>query len=474
MSSENVTKDSAVTLTSYDEENHRNLVARDTFTKTTSTDNDQQDECQFNDSDEYEQDMQKWALVFVGFLAQFLAIGITATWRVLLLTIKTKVGIMQDHLERTQYGSDGTSVFQLSLVASILDCLINLMSIAAQIMLSKFGLKWVMLSSAVMCALGLELASLNSQIWHLILSIGVLFGTGSSIFFYVSTALIPQWFDTKQGISLGIVSSGGSFGGLILPFVMTALNGALGSKWCFRILGFISLFVFGCSSFLIKEKPQKEKTKLKHIVNFSVLKNKNLLIWCAADIVIEGGYFVPTFFIPCKFLPVEHAYNPPPPTIFPFTKKHLTAHATSLGLSETQSSLLISLLSACNAIGRILAGCIVASLSSFVIWTLAYDMAVLAVFACIYGASAGVFAALGPSITKIVEKDRFESGYTMFLILCAISFFGLNVAAAIQSAFDAPYFLACKMFTGSTYLIGALILIYLKSRLCRNFFITRL
>ncbi|CAO3591421.1 unnamed protein product [Absidia cylindrospora] len=80
MLSETATKDSALTLTTYDEENHKSIVAMDTLPKKNSLDDNQQNECQFNGSDEYEQDMQKWALVFVGFLAQFLSIGITATW----------------------------------------------------------------------------------------------------------------------------------------------------------------------------------------------------------------------------------------------------------------------------------------------------------------------------------------------------------------------------------------------------------
>jgi Na+-driven multidrug efflux pump len=93
---------------------------------------------------------------------------------------------MQNHLEQTQYGSSSSVVLQLSLVASIADSLLNLMSILAQFLLTKYGLRDIMFASALLCTAGLEAASFGTEPWHLIISIGVVFGTGASVFFYVS------------------------------------------------------------------------------------------------------------------------------------------------------------------------------------------------------------------------------------------------------------------------------------------------
>ena len=41
----------------------------------------------------------------------------------------------------------------------------------------------------------------------------------------------PQWFNRRRGVGLGVVSSGSGFGGLVLPFIMTALNNRLGASW---------------------------------------------------------------------------------------------------------------------------------------------------------------------------------------------------------------------------------------------------
>ncbi|ORZ23610.1 major facilitator superfamily domain-containing protein, partial [Absidia repens] len=369
------------------------------------------------------------------------------------------IGIMQDHLEQSQYGTGSEAVLQLSIVVSVADSLLNLLSIVAQILLSKFDLRTVMFMAGMLCTLGLELASLNTEIWHLIISIGIIFGSGSSVFFYASNVLIPQWLHKKQGIALGIVSCGGCIGGCALPFIMTSLNHSFGSKWCFRVLGFICFVTFSVAALLLKDKKKRQPQKIKDIVDFSVLKNKNLLIWCLADNIIEAAFYVPYFFVP--------------------------SHATSLGLSDTKTSIIISLSFAVSGLGRIAAGhigdrigyinvtiisCVIASLSSFLMWTLANDFVTLLAFACVYGLTAGVFQSLGASITNVVEKDKFESAYTIFLILTAISFYGLNVVAVIE----APNFLTAKIFTGLAYFVGALNLLYLKSRLSDQFFLSRL
>jgi MFS family permease len=111
---------------------------------------------------------------------------------------------------------------------------------------------------------------------------------------------IPHWFAKRQGVALGIVSSGTCVGGLILPCIITPLNRTLGVAWSFRIMGLINFATCLTASIFFKDKNPREKKSLGSIVDFSVFRNKNFLIWCLADGLIESGYYVPYFFLPCK------------------------------------------------------------------------------------------------------------------------------------------------------------------------------
>lgn len=55
----------------------------------------------------------------------------------------------------------------------------------------------------------------------------------------------PQWFHRRRGLALGIVSSGSGFGGLVLPFIVGALNDAVGIAWLVRTGSFFLANKYG-------------------------------------------------------------------------------------------------------------------------------------------------------------------------------------------------------------------------------------
>lgn len=43
--------------------------------------------------------------------------------------------------------------------------------------------------------------------------------------------ILPQWFTKRRGLATGLASSGSGIGGLVLPFILTAVNNTLGIGW---------------------------------------------------------------------------------------------------------------------------------------------------------------------------------------------------------------------------------------------------
>ncbi|KAI9301907.1 major facilitator superfamily domain-containing protein, partial [Cunninghamella echinulata] len=397
-----------------------------------------------------------WFIVLAAFLVQMTGIGCITS-------------VMQDYYQQHTFGSSPSVIFQLNLVGATANSIMNLMSLLSQIILSRFGSKCGIFIACLCCSFGLELASLSTELWHLLLTQGLLFGIGCSIIFYVSMSVIPQWFNKREGIALGLASSGSCIGGLVMPFIMTPLNRQLGASWCYRILGFINLAIGIIACILFKDrkitneatKNNKKNKNIKDIIDFSVLKNMDLIIWCIADTFIEAGYYVPYFFLP--------------------------SYATHLGLSDSQGSLLVSIASVCNAFGRIIAGhigdkigyinttifsCLITSSSCFFLWTFAFDFTKLMLFAILFGTFGGIFIAQGASITRIVTgKEKFETGYAMFLLLTVIAMYGPNLSTFIETSLlhhhnTNPYF-SYKLFTAFCYMIGSIFLIYLKLKLSK-------
>jgi MFS family permease len=95
------------------------------------------------------------------------------------------IGVINDYLEEHIF-PDANSQFLLSWTATILEIFANMMGPAVQILLSNYGAKVVLIIGTLLVTLGLELASLSTEIWHLYLTFGVLFGIGSSFLYVVS------------------------------------------------------------------------------------------------------------------------------------------------------------------------------------------------------------------------------------------------------------------------------------------------
>jgi MFS family permease len=214
---------------------------------------------------------------------------------------------------------------------------------------------------------------------------------------------------------------------------------------------------------MIREKNASTPRVRKHlgdIIQVNVLKDIHFLLFCIGSVISLLGYFVPYFFLP--------------------------SYATYFGLSSKQGSNLLAVASGCNTVGRILAGflgdrvgklnanivfTIIGGLSSFLIWTFAFDYGSLMAYSAVFGFFCGsYFALLSPITASLVGLDRYPTALSVLLITNIISVFGPNIASAIEAGVNSPPYFSYKMFSGVCYLVGAVILIILKFKINRNAF----
>ncbi|KAF1800813.1 major facilitator superfamily domain-containing protein [Mucor lusitanicus] len=391
-----------------------------------------------------------WFVVLGAFLVQVTSFGTCTSW-----------GVMQDYFERNMFNNVANATVNLSFVGTLAMVCLNSVSPIVQICVSMFGIRYVLIAGTIFVALGLEMAGFSTQIWHLYLTQGVVFGIGASCIYVAIMGVAPQWFGRRRGLALGIIASGSGIGGLVIPFVMTAINSSLGFGWTYRILGFICLFCDVVACLTVKErKPSaiRNRKKLSQIVNFSVLKDTNFVIFCIASNVGLFGYFVPYFFLP--------------------------SYASYLGLDESKGSALVAVSSACNFVGRVITGILadrigkvntnliftlITALSCLLIWTFASNYGTLMAFSTVFGLTSGsYFALISPITAYLLGMDRFPSGLSLLLVTNVIPVFGSNIASAIEAGVSSEPFFSYKMFSGVAYLVATITLVVLKLRLNRN------
>jgi hypothetical protein len=92
-------------------------------------------------------------------------------------------------------------------------------------------------------------------------------------------------------------------------------------------------------------------------------------------------------------------------------------------------------------------------------------------FAIIFGFTSGsYFVLVAPIFTTILPINQFYSGLTLAFLTNVIPVFGTNIASAIQEGTNTTPFFTYKMFTGVAYLLGAIVLLYLKLKVNKNIF----
>ncbi|KAI8073222.1 major facilitator superfamily domain-containing protein [Gongronella butleri] len=366
------------------------------------------------------------------------------------------LGVMQAEYEQVFAGTPDVQLY-LSFAGTLMEVFVNLMGPAAQYILARWGLRPLLLLGSFLSVLGLEMAGFTTEIWHLYLCQGVVFGTGASLVYAAVMTILPTWFLKRRSLAMGVASSGSGLGAIVLTFVLNALNGSVGPAWAYRVLGFIILGLCVLANLLVRErvKVQRQARKLNEVFSLSILKDVTFVLWMVGSMIKLAGFFLPFWFIP--------------------------SYAYYIGLSADQGTVLIAVMSAGQFIGRITIGYLgdrfgrlntdivistICGLSSFLIWTFATTYGILMAFCIIFGFTCGAYFTLMSPITyDIVGHDRFPTGVSTMLLSNVVSVFGPNIASGIQAAVPQSPYLVYMMFTGATYIVGAMILVVVRFRI---------
>jgi hypothetical protein len=123
---------------------------------------------------------------------------------------------------------------------------------------------------------GLVLASYATQVWQVVLTQGVLFGTGASLVFYSTLPLVTQWFLLKRRVVVLVCMLGSGLGVLtIAPLTWMALS-RYGRSTTLLIFAGVTFVGFSITTALVK--PWKKQTT-----------NSVSLVTGVVDVLREGS-----------------------------------------------------------------------------------------------------------------------------------------------------------------------------------------
>ncbi|RDW65273.1 hypothetical protein BP5796_09965 [Coleophoma crateriformis] len=105
------------------------------------------------------------------------------------------------------------------------------------------NLKWITVPGVLLMSLGFGLASISTQVWHLLLSQGLLYGVGSSMLYFPILSVAPEYFDAHRGTAMGFILSGAGVGGLVFSPLIRYLLSRVSIRWTLRIMSLLTLAI---------------------------------------------------------------------------------------------------------------------------------------------------------------------------------------------------------------------------------------
>ncbi|KAF9353121.1 hypothetical protein BGX26_009096 [Mortierella sp. AD094] len=354
-------------------------------------------------------------VVFGGFLLIFAVIGYVSVY-----------GLFQTQYVKI-YGPRGHTQSAISYIGSLASGFQFFFTIFAGPIMNRFGHKIILWAGCIIGTLALLCSSWCTELWQLYLAQGVMFGIGASFLNLAATAIPPLWYDVHRGLAMGICFCGAGIGGLALGFAIPALINKVDVWWTLRIYALIYLVLTAFAALVMRAPRQLSGPPIpprKDIFRISIMKNPRFVLW-----FIAAAFFGFAYVIPFTYMP-SYAHD-------------------IIGLDpNVQGGHLLSIMSAANAVGRIVIGfagdrlgAYPVALFSFLVaplsclfWMFAHSQGMLIVFSIIYGFFCGAWFTLVASITsKLVDMEHLGSGLTLvFLINTPGNLFTLPIAGRIM------------------------------------------
>ncbi|KAG1540851.1 hypothetical protein G6F49_012025 [Rhizopus delemar] len=246
-----------------------------------------------------------WVIAACGFLSNFIMFGISAVW-----------GVFSNAYATSTLEGKSTTL-ELMGVGSLMVVMLNLFSPVGSLCI-RLGIKTTMGIGTFLMALGMIMGGFSTEVWHLYVTLGLVFGFGSSLVYMSIVSVIPQWFSARRGTAMGLSSAGSGFGGLAISPMVTSLVEKYGLPWAHRIIGLMAFGICAIASCLIRTRlpPGAEKQPMKSPIKLSMLKNFNFVIMLAGVVIALFGYLIPLFFKNKPVWPVHMGAVPPKDDMF--------------------------------------------------------------------------------------------------------------------------------------------------------------
>ena len=212
--------------------------------------------------------------------------------------------------------------------------------------LDVYGARPVLLGSLWVMGVGFVLRPFMSELWHwyaLSFAQFVCFAGAASL---PAAKLAATWFPNARGRALGIAAMGNNFGGLTVPFAVTAILATASWREAYVALG-CGCFVIGAIAWLtVRDAPTDDVTS-KPDDNKPVVMEPSGTYFTVSEAVRTSRFYILLLVVTLGFFTYSTALT------------HMSAHLLSRGFTPLSVSIALSSLAFGGIMGKVVFGAMI-------------------------------------------------------------------------------------------------------------------
>lgn len=106
----------------------------------------------------------------------------------------------------------------------------------------------------VVYVFGLMMVSLSTEYYQFFLAQSIVAAMGSNAVFTACMNSVVSWFFKRRAAAFGIMVSGSSLGGVVLPIMMDRMINSVGFPWAIRAVAFLMLGLCGMAALTVRSR----------------------------------------------------------------------------------------------------------------------------------------------------------------------------------------------------------------------------
>ncbi|KAH6891039.1 major facilitator superfamily domain-containing protein [Thelonectria olida] len=313
----------------------------------------------------------------------------------------------------------------------------------------SYGPRYLLYGGTLAYVFGLMMVSLSSSYYQFFLSQAIVASVGSSAVFNACMSSLVTWFFKRRAAAFGIMVSGSSLGGVILPIMMDKMIKSVGFPWMMRTMAFMFLFLLTIACLTVHSRLPPRPRPFVFMEYVVSLEDPRMSVTIAGFFLFMWGMFLP--------------FN------------YVILQAEAAGVSQTLVPYLLPILNAVSIFGRIIPGLIadklgrynvmifimfVSAIFCLAVWIPVDTTAGILVFAIIFGFSSGGYISLAPTLIAQISDIR-QIGTrvgTAFAIQSFGALTGSPIGGAIVRRQNGDY-LGLQLFCGCTMMAGVFVIL---------------